>query len=161
MTALANRDPQGANCVCAACDLSLLVLSKVQPQAFTIILDNVRDFCFSTAKCNPINLRHCQNHNKRPLIFRKKRGPVHDVCRYISSKRNTSCSPEPKISTTSLLWQVTAGRGMLLATCEQKAVTTDFVLCRALCYFRATKVDERKTLKRNQVVCLRLKTAVI
>ena len=48
---------------------------------------------------------------------------------------------------------------MLLATCKQKAVTTDFVLCRALCYFRATKVDERKTLKRNQVVNLMLRTA--
>ena len=59
--------------------LPLAALSKVQPQAFTIILDNVRSICFSTAKCNPINLRHCQNHNKRPLIFRKKRGPVHDV----------------------------------------------------------------------------------
>ena len=61
------------------------------------------------------------------------------------------------ITTISIEWQVTANRGMSLATREQKDVTTDFALCRAFWYFWATKVHDRATTRRIKDNWLRVK----
>ena len=52
------------------------------------------------------------------------------------------------MATNCLQRQITANRGMSLATREQKAVMTNFVLCRVFCYFLTPKSKENKTIER-------------
>ena len=53
------------------------------------------------------------------------------------------------MATNSLQWQITANRGMSLATREQKAVMTNFVLCRVLCYFLSHRKQVEQDCKEN------------
>ena len=64
------------------------------------------------------------------------------------------------MATNSLQWQITANRGMSLATREQKAVMTNFVLCRAFLVLFARQKARIERLEQNKSEQLRLETAV-
>ena len=82
------------------------------------------------------NDRHCQNYSWRPLTFRGKARNVWSAAALFSVyNAGPHESRSAWMATNSLQWQITTNRGMSLTTREQKAVMTNFVLCRVLCYF--------------------------